>query len=71
MQGFYRFFRTDNSYLVFLKVFNKKSLNDYVITKLAFSEIPWSVFAEPDLDNQITAIALYDNGKNVEGLQLA
>lgn len=61
----------NNEYLIFLKVFNKIALVDFIIKKLSKSYVPYSLFKEPDLDNQITAIALYNNGEVVEGLPMA
>ena len=64
----------NNEYLIFLKVFNYKELISFkedILTKSENVLVRWSVFNEPDLDNQMTAIALYDNGRVVDGLHLA
>jgi len=61
----------NNQYLIFLKVFNKNALIDFIVYTLSKHNVPYSLFREPDLDDQVTAVALYDNGKVVEGLPLA
>ena len=65
------FLHWNNSYLIFLKVFNLNELRDFKNNKLNDGKVPFSVFREPDLDNQMTAIALYDTGEVVKGLKLA
>lgn len=63
------FKKWNNQYLIFLKVFNLISLYD--LMEYRFKKAKISVFKEPDLDNQPTAIAIYDNGKLVQELPLA
>jgi peptidyl-tRNA hydrolase len=48
---------TQSKYLVFLSVENESQLNDYLL-KAKNRNIKCSVFLEPDIGNQLTAIAL-------------
>jgi len=63
-----QFHQWNNGYLIFLSVFNLKALKDL---RLNLYDKDAAVFCEPDLDNQITAIAIYDDGRLVKGLPLA
>ena len=65
-----KFKRWKNEYLIFLKVWNLNALVDFGC-ELAKNKYDFSYFKEPDLQGQITAIAIYDNGKAVDGLPLA
>lgn len=58
-----------NEYLIFLSVFNLKALRELKMNLTG--KVEFSTFYEPDLDNQETAIALYDTGYFVKGLPLA
>lgn len=60
----------NNGYIVYLGVQNLIALRKWDM-KLMDSSKVYSVFREPDLDNQETAIACYDDGKIFEGLRLA
>lgn len=64
-----KFKQWNNEYLIFLSVFNLKALRDLKMNLTG--KVEFSTFYEPDLDNQETSIALYDNGENVKGLPLA
>lgn len=51
-----------SNYLVYLSVENEEKLQE-LIAKLEKSQIKYSVFREPDLDNQITSIAIEPSDK--------
>jgi hypothetical protein len=53
-------------YLAQLSVENEDSLN-LIIYKLQQSNIKYSIFREPDIDNQITAIAIEPSSKSAYG----
>jgi len=63
------FKKWNNQYLIFLKVFNLISLYD--LMEYRFKKAKISVFKEPDLDNQPTAIAILCDGKIIKDLSLA
>jgi hypothetical protein len=76
------FKKWNNSYLIFLKVFNyyellkEMSRLSYYRTNGSHKKFlenikTMAIFKEPDLDNQLTAIAIYDDGRKVKGLPLA
>lgn len=52
-----------SNYLGFLSVMSEKDLLD-LIDKASGKEIKFSVFREPDINNQITAIALEPGSKS-------
>lgn len=60
----------NNGTVVFLGVNNLKSLRDWKL-KLQMCKKRHSVFQEPDLDGQETAIACYDLGDIFKSLPLA
>jgi hypothetical protein len=65
-----KFKEWNNQYLIFLSVYNLIALREkyaYLIEK----GIGVSVFKEPDLEGQMTAIAFYDYGNHVKDLPLA
>ena len=61
----------NNNYLIFLQVNNKEAL-DYWIWRIDknIPDEPSSVFREPDLNNELTAIAVYTNSKMFNKLEL-
>jgi len=66
-----------NGYLIFLAVENEKELYDWkeqVVfknsTKSILKQTPISGFFEPDLDNQLTAIAVYSTGSKFSKLPI-
>lgn len=48
---------THSKYLVFLTVENEKVLYQY-LEKIKFYDLNYTIFTEPDIDNQLTAIAI-------------
>lgn len=54
-----------NDYLIFLKGDVEK-----VINKLESRNVKYTAFREPDLNNQLTAIAVLNNGKLFKNLKL-
>ena len=48
---------TYSKYLVFLTVENEEALNHY-LEKIKFYDLKHTIFTEPDIDNQLTAIAI-------------
>lgn len=60
----------NNRTIVYLKVRNEDALKFYV-SKLKNKQIDYSVFHEPDLHNQMTAIACYCDGKIFSNLPCA
>lgn len=71
LRGNKRLFRLwDNYTLVHLGVKNENSLKRWKY-KLEHKEKDFSTFYEPDLDNQLTAIACIDSGEIFKNLQLA
>lgn len=56
----------NNDYLIYLQV---EDLNKFMF-KLDLKEIKYSKFIEPDMDNQITAIACQSKDKMFEKLKL-
>ena len=59
-----------NETIVFLDVNDEKSLYKWK-DKLFYSDKVISTFHEPDIDNQLTAIACYDDGEMMKNLQIA
>jgi hypothetical protein len=59
-----------NTTIVYLGVWNLKELREWNL-KLAKSGKLSSLWREPDLDNQETAIACFDDGKIFEDLRMA
>lgn len=53
----------NSNYLGLLSVSNEEALQ-FLITQAIDKEIKFSVFREPDIDNQITAIALEPSAKS-------
>lgn len=53
----------NSNYLGFLSVENEQELNQ-LIERARSQEIKFSIFREPDVDNQITAIALEPGNKS-------
>ena len=54
-----------NDYLIYVK-----GDVEQIVNKLEHRSIPHSQFREPDLDNKLTAIALYGNNNIVSKLKL-
>jgi len=59
-----------NGYLIFLAVEDEGDLKEWRgdlqvdnYMKSSEKQVPFSLFYEPDLDNQLTAIAVYTNGR--------
>lgn len=48
---------TNSKYLVFLSVENEEALYQY-LEKIKFYDLKHTIFTEPDIDNQLTAIAI-------------
>lgn len=48
---------TNSKYLVFLSVENEKVLYQY-LEKIKFYDLKYTIFTEPDIGNQLTAIAI-------------
>ena len=66
-----------NGYLIFLAVENEAELHEWLgelnyqnETKSSDKKMPLSIFKEPDLDNQLTAIAVYTNGRMFKKLPM-
>ena len=59
-----------NETIVFLDVNDEKSLLKWK-DKLFYSDKVISTFREPDIDNQLTAIACYDDGEMLKNLQVS
>ncbi len=51
-----------NEYLIFLAVKDEREL-DKVLFRLKYKKAKVSIFKEPDLDNQLTSIAVYSDEK--------
>ena len=64
-EGFHQW---NNETIAVLAVRNLKALREWNL-KLAKADKAHSFFREPDLDNQETAIACYDDGKIFKGLK--
>lgn len=60
----------NNHTIVFLDVKNEKSLLKWK-DKLFYSDKKISVFIEPDIGDQITAISCYDTGEIFKNLQVS
>jgi hypothetical protein len=65
----------NNEYLIFLETFLEQNLKSLYV-KLLTKDIVVSAFREPDQNNQITAIAVYEDGtgrvkKALDGLSTA
>ena len=60
----------NNETIVYLGVRNLIALREWNVNLAKKNKI-YSVWREPDLDNQETAIACYDDGKIFEGLRFA
>jgi len=58
-----------NETLIYLTVANEFSLYRWA-AKLDFRGIKWVGFREPDIDNQLTAIAVLSDGKIFRNLEL-
>ena len=58
-----------NGTLVYLKVDNEESLNDWCF-KLQKRDMVFSEFREPDIGNEMTALACVADGKVFSGLPL-
>ena len=52
----------ESNYLIYLSVENEEKLHN-IIYKLQKSNLKYSVFREPDLNNQVTAIAIEPSEK--------
>lgn len=59
----------DNGTLVYLGVDNEETLKHWTF-KLDVKGIEWTGFTEPDIGNQITAIACLSDGKVFSNLKL-
>ena len=59
----------NNNTIVFVKTNNEQSLHKWK-RRLEIDEKTFSTFYEPDIDNQLTAIACYDDGHIFRNLQL-
>jgi hypothetical protein len=55
--------------LVYVGVENEKELNKW-IEKLEWRNMEWTGFREPDLDNQLTALACLHDGNVFSSLKL-
>lgn len=60
----------NNSTIVFLGVHNLNDLREWY-EKVGGDGTPCSIFNEPDLDNQPTALAYYGCGESFKNLRLA
>ena len=60
----------NNETIVFLDVKDEKSLLKWK-DKLFYSDKKISVFTEPDIGDQITAISCYDTGEILKNLQVS
>lgn len=60
----------NNHTIVFLDVKDESALYKWK-DKLYYSDKAISVFFEPDVNNQLTAIACYDDGEIFKNLQIA
>lgn len=58
-----------NHTLIYLQIDNEEELQ-YWGEKLDRRGLEWTGFREPDIDNQLTAIACYSNGKPFANLKL-
>lgn len=61
--------RWENEYLVYIDTQDVKALEHWKY-KLDFLGVSFSLFMEPDLDNQLTAIACVSDGKMFRKLKL-
>ena len=64
---------TNSKYLVFLSVENEEALKR-LLRKIQFNDIKYTIFTEPDIGNQLTAIAIeptYESWKLTSSLPLA
>ena len=59
----------DNGTLVYLGIKNENQMIRYCI-RLSLSDIDYSEFREPDLNNQITAVAALSDGEEFKQLNL-
>lgn len=59
----------DNGTLIYLGVKNEEELS-YWGDKMKIREIDWIGFREPDIENEMTAIATVGDGKYLSGLPL-
>jgi len=64
------FLEWGNSTIVFLGVRNLKELRKWE-TSLGETQKIFSIFKEPDLDNQLTGIACFDTGEMFKNLKMA
>jgi hypothetical protein len=60
----------NNEYIIYLGVQNLIALREWNVNLAKKNKI-YSVWREPDLDNQETSIACYDDGNIFEGLRFA
>jgi hypothetical protein len=65
-----RFENWNNGYLIFLAVPTLRALRDLQST-LTENRIKFSLFFEPDIDDQLTSICFYGSGEYVLDLPLA
>jgi len=55
--------------LVYLGINNEEELIHWTKV-LEYKDLQWTIFREPDLDNQLTAIACLSKGKEFKKLKL-
>jgi hypothetical protein len=70
LQYYDQFKQWNNETILYLGVRNLVALREWNL-KLAKTDKAYSLWREPDLDHQETAIACYDDGKIFEGLRMA
>lgn len=59
----------DNHTLIYLQTDNEETLNLWA-DKLGYRDIPFSIFREPDIGDEATALACYSDGKIFQKLKL-
>lgn len=59
----------DNGTLIYLQVGNETALRRWA-NKLDLRGVAWKGFVEPDMDNELTALASVGDGKIFRGLRL-
>ena len=59
-----------NGYLIYLNGGTYRSMLNWLDKlTLKYPKLSWSAFKEPDLDGQVTAIAVYCDGRIFEGVR--
>ena len=59
----------DNHTLIYLQVDDEESLKLWA-DKLKYRDIPYEIFREPDIENEVTALACYCDGRLFSNLKL-